>query len=199
MTRIAALQHPNAGITLMSRWITGTPERSRAAADALLDASTGDAAHAQLALHVFEDADGAGLLTHAQWTSAEDHLAFVREGRAARVTRVDTLVPGIERPGLDRTYLYRSTVFDADGAAELFVVTRHDTGGRPEDQRAWADARAAALTDAGYEGLLAAHFHLTVGGERVVEIAEWASAAGMADLEAAHGPRVPHSRYRFYR
>ncbi|MEU8546163.1 hypothetical protein AB0C81_03975 [Streptomyces roseoverticillatus] len=100
MTRIAALQHPNAGITLMSRWITGTPERSRAAADA---------------------------------------------------------------------------------------------------QRAWADARAAALTDAGYEGLLAAHFHLTVGGERVVEIAEWASAAGMADLEAAHGPWVPHSRYRFYR
>ncbi|MCF3102146.1 antibiotic biosynthesis monooxygenase [Streptomyces roseoverticillatus] len=199
MTRIAALQQPTAGITLMSRWITGTPERSRAAADALLDASAGDAAGAQLALHVFEDVDGAGLLTYAQWTSAEDHLAFVREGRATRVARVDTLVPGIERPGLDRTHLYRSTVLDADGAAELFVVTRHDTGGRPEDRRAWADARAAALTDAGHEGLLAAHFHLTVDGERVVEIAEWSSAAADTEgLEAAHGPRVPHSRYRFY-
>ncbi|GGX73741.1 antibiotic biosynthesis monooxygenase [Streptomyces hiroshimensis] len=201
MTRIAALQHPAAGITLISRWITGSPERSRAAADALLDASAADAPAAQLAMHVFEEEGGAGLLIYAQWTSAEEHLAFVREGRSARVARIDTRVPGIERPGLERTHRYRSTVLDADGEADVFVVTSHSTGGGPGEQRAWADARAAALTDAGHDGLLAAHFHLTIDGERVVEIAEWsvaAGTAGAADLETAHGPGVPHSRYRLY-
>ncbi|QLE75706.1 antibiotic biosynthesis monooxygenase [Streptomyces rectiverticillatus] len=198
MTRLVAIQHPDAGITLISRWITGSPERSRAAADALLDVSAADAPEAELATHVFEDVDGAGLLIHGQWTSAEDHLAFVREGRSARVARIDARVPGIERPGLERTHLYRSAVLDTDGEADVFVVTSHDTGGGPEEQQAWADARAAALADAGHEGLLAAHFHLTVDGERVVEIAEWSSAAAAADLEAVHGPRVPHSRYRLY-
>ncbi|MEU1672189.1 antibiotic biosynthesis monooxygenase [Streptomyces roseifaciens] len=198
MTRIASLQHPDTGITFISRWITGSAERTRAAADALLEVSAADAPEVQLATHVFEDVDGAGLFIYGQWTSAEDHLAFVREGRSERVARIDARVPGIERPGLERTHLYRSAVVGADGEADLFVVTSHDTGGGPGEQRAWADARAAALADAGHEGLLAAHFHLTVDGERAVEVAEWSAAAGEADLEAAHGPRAPHSRYRFY-
>ncbi|MEU7137727.1 antibiotic biosynthesis monooxygenase [Streptomyces sp. NPDC046261] len=197
MTRLAAMRHPHAGITLISRWITGGEERSRAAADALLDTwsqgADGDVPAARLATHVFVDEDGSGLLIHGQWTSAEDHLAFVREGRAARVGRIDTLVPGIERPGLHRTRPYREVTVDPGRAADVFAFATYDAEA-PGRARARADTRAAALTDAAPPGLLGFHLYLTTDGGRVVELAEWAGTADAVAREAVHGPGT-----RFYR
>ncbi|MFF9671143.1 antibiotic biosynthesis monooxygenase [Streptomyces eurythermus] len=165
MTRLQNLQHPSAGTTLMSEWLTGTAERSRTAADALLhEWAAAQAPAGRLAQHVFLSLDGTGLFFYAQWTSDEEHLAWARARRTEVVSRVDALVPGIERPGLIRTRLARSVVHDARRSAGLFTVRTVSAG----------DVEAAT---APVPGLLAAHLHVTSDGERTVVVTEWADAA----------------------
>ncbi|MFI9237384.1 hypothetical protein [Streptomyces sp. NPDC053079] len=195
MTHLATLRNSDSGITLISRWTTGDRERSRAAADALLDtwSSRANTPAALLATHVFLDEDGTGLLIHGQWTSAEDHLAFVREGRAARVDSIDARVPGIERLGLNRTQPYREVVLGPGPAGEVFAFATYDVESA-EAARDRADGRAAELTDAAPSGLLGVHLYLTTDGGRVVELAEWAGTADAAAREAVHAAGT-----RFYR
>lgn len=107
----------------MSEWLTGSSERSRAAADAVIDEwEAADTPTGRLAQHVFLSTDGTGLLFYAQWTSDGDHLSWARAHRADSVSRVDTLVPGIERPGLNRTRLHRSVLHDAVHPTGIFVA-----------------------------------------------------------------------------
>ncbi|WP_051877106.1 hypothetical protein [Streptomyces natalensis] len=124
MTRFTDLLHAGAGTALISEWITGTPERSRTVADAVIgEWAAGAKPSARLAQHMFVSTDGAGLLFYAQWTSDEDHLAWARAHRSGMVGRIDALVPGIERPGLNRTCLHGSRVYDAGRHPGVFVVT----------------------------------------------------------------------------
>ncbi|MFI8928758.1 antibiotic biosynthesis monooxygenase [Streptomyces sp. NPDC053474] len=161
MTPFRDLVHPAAGTALISEWITGTPERTRAAADAVAEEwAAGEWPSALLSQHVFRATDGTGLLFYAQWTSDEAHLTWARARRGALVSRVDGLVPGIERPGLHRGRLHRSVV--------------HDDGRLPG---ALAVTRTTAGTVVAAPGLLAAHVHLTKDGEEAFVVEEWADAA----------------------
>lgn len=168
MTRFLDLVHPDAGTALMSEWLTGTAERSRAAADAVIaEWAAAPTPAGRLAQHLFLSTDGAGLLFYAQWTSDDDHLSWARAHRAAVVSRVDTDVPGIERPELRRTRLDHSVLHDPVSPSGLFVVT------------AVPVAEAEALTRP-VRGLLAAHVHLAADGERATVVAEWTDAASHA-------------------
>ncbi|ROQ69005.1 hypothetical protein EDD93_3494 [Streptomyces sp. 840.1] len=168
----------------MSEWLTGTTERSRSAADALMDEwAAAKTPSGRLAQHIFLSTDGTGLLFYAQWSSDEDHLAWARAHRAGAVSRVDTLVPGIERPGLVRTRLTRSIVHDAERPAGLFVVST----------MAVDDVNATVPPT---PGLLAEHVHLTSDGERATVVAEWNDAASH---EAAATGGLSHKRYTLYR
>lgn len=183
MTRFLELVSPAAGTALWSEWLTGTAERSRAAADALIDEWAAAATPSgRLAQHVFLSTDGAGLLFHAQWTSDEEHLAWARARRAGVVSRVDTLVPGIERPGLTRTRMHRSVVHDAERPAGVFVVSTM-AGGDVES------------TGVPTPGLLAEHVHLAADGERAIVVAEWTDALSH---EAATADDVSCKRYTLY-
>ncbi|WP_431036966.1 antibiotic biosynthesis monooxygenase [Streptomyces sp. P6-2-1] len=174
MPRFSALLVPGAGTVLFSEWRTGTIARARAAADALLaEWRASPPVPARLAQDVFLADDGSGLLFLAQWTSDEAHLAWARAHRATTVSRVDTRVPGIERPGLNRTRPPRATVYDAERPAEVFAlaVGPAETTGRP----------------APAPGLLGAHVHLTRDGARAFVVTEWADAASHAASHAASG------------
>ncbi|GHF35271.1 hypothetical protein GCM10010218_15610 [Streptomyces mashuensis] len=165
MTRLHELLHPSAGTILISEWLTGTTERARAAADAVAEEwAAGEAPPARLSQHMFVDTAGSGLLHYAQWTSDEDHLAWAREYRGSVISRVDTRVPGIERPGLNRTRLRRSLVHDEESPAGVLVVTM----GRP-------DAHEEPVPQA--PGLLAEHLHVTTDGERAIVFTEWTDSA----------------------
>ncbi|MEU7085298.1 antibiotic biosynthesis monooxygenase [Streptomyces achromogenes] len=180
MTRLQDLHHPSAGTTLMSEWLTGTAERSRAAVDALLhEWAAAQAPSGRLAQHVFLSLDGTGLFFYAQWTSDDDHLAWARARRTEVVSRVDALVPGIERPGLIRTRLVRSVVHDEKRPAGLFAVHTVAAG---DVETATAPA----------PGLLAAHLHATPDGERTIVVTEWADVASQ---EAAAGGDAAVRRY----
>ncbi|MFD9207669.1 antibiotic biosynthesis monooxygenase [Streptomyces sioyaensis] len=183
MTRFLDLVRHDAGTALVSEWLTGTAERSRSAADALMQEwAAAEAPSGRLAQHVFLSTDGTGLLFYAQWTSDEDHLAWARAHRARAVSRIDTLVPGIERPGLSRTRLHRSVVHDAERTAGVFVMSTMAAG----------DVEGTIVPT---PGLLATHVHLTPGGERAITIAEWTDAASH---DAATTGGVSFKRYTLY-
>ncbi|WP_438295412.1 antibiotic biosynthesis monooxygenase [Streptomyces sp. HUAS TT7] len=165
MTHFLDLVHPAAGTALISEWITGTPEHSHAAADAMIDEwAAAEPPSALLAQHLFISTAGTGLLFYAQWTSDEAHLAWARARRLEMVSRVDTLVPGIERPGLNRTRLHRSVVHDAKRRPGVFAVTT----------MAADDAENTVMAA---PGLLGEHIHLTADGERAIVVTEWTDAA----------------------
>ncbi|UQA93981.1 antibiotic biosynthesis monooxygenase [Streptomyces halobius] len=165
MTRFVDFVHPAAGTALLSEWLTGSVERSRTAARAVIDEwASAETPSGRLAQHVFLSTDGTGLLFYAQWSSDEEHLAWAGARRPGVVGRVDMLVPGIKRPGLNRTRLHRSVVHDAGRPSGVFVVTTTA-----------ADDVESAVVPA--PGLLAAHVHLTLDGERAIVVQEWTDAA----------------------
>lgn len=186
MTRFLDLVHPSAGTALMSQWLTGTAERSRTAADTMLgEWASAPAPPGRLAQHIFLAADGSGLLFYAQWSSDEAHLRWARTHRPQLVSRVDALVPGIERPGLTRTRLADSLVHDATRPAGLLVVST-----------AAHEGNDTAVLTAGMplSGLLATYVHHTQDGEQTIRITEWGHAR---DYEA---PRTtgPGRQYTLY-
>ncbi|MEV5611954.1 hypothetical protein [Streptomyces sp. NPDC052225] len=157
----------------MSEWLTGTAERSRAAAAVVADEwAAAPAPPGRLAQHVFLALDGAGLLFYAQWTSDDAHLAWARAHRGDIVSRVDTIVPGIERPGLHRTRFHRSVIHDGERPAGVIAV--RTTG---------ADAIEDTLM--ARPGMLAAHVHLTPDGQRAHIITEWADAPSYEEARTA--------------
>ncbi|WP_306335322.1 hypothetical protein [Streptomyces sp. KL118A] len=179
MTHLLDLIHPDAGTVLISEWRTGTPERTRAAADAVIQEwAAAEPPPARLAQHLFVATDGTGLLHYAQWTSDEDHLAWARAHRTAVISRVDTLVPGIERPGLNRTRLHRSVVHDAGPRPGVFAVTMTT-----------AVEEMVENADTPVTGLLATHIHLAADGGRAIVVSEWTDATAH-ETAAADAPGV---------
>ncbi|MEU8892728.1 antibiotic biosynthesis monooxygenase [Streptomyces sp. NPDC048442] len=148
---------PHAGTQLISEWIVDTPERQRAAADALLGewralvSAFRPAAFLRLAC--FASDDGRVLLSHAQWAGDEAHLAFVRTHRSDMIGRIDKEVPGIQRPGLTRYTVAHSLRLDSGDArthtgdagtssdAGTLTLVRARTG-IPEVTALWAAATA---------------------------------------------------------
>ncbi|MFF9347539.1 antibiotic biosynthesis monooxygenase [Streptomyces sp. NPDC014734] len=165
------LARPDAGTTLISEWIVDTPDRQERAARALLgewdELSARFRPEAFLRLSCFASADGRVLLSVAQWTSDDAHLAFVREHRAEMVGRIDREIPGIRRPGLVRYRLAHTVATDgADGGTtDVIVVAR--AGSEPGDPAArWAEVTADRLRAAPPPGMGTAHVFVSEDGAR---------------------------------
>ncbi|WAL94798.1 antibiotic biosynthesis monooxygenase [Streptomyces sp. Je 1-369] len=171
------------GLTFISTWSTGSPERLRATLDAIAKAwETRPWPHEGLLSYtVYAGADGSTVLHYSQWrdeAAYQDFFAGVGNGRDARNSEIDAAVPGIERLGLNKTRLYRS--WSGGRAGEVHepgtvVIGQTDFGSPdPEGQRARSD-RAVEALDGGTAdgpGPYAAHFHLTLDGKRVITYAE---------------------------
>ncbi|WP_079037033.1 antibiotic biosynthesis monooxygenase [Streptomyces silaceus] len=191
-------------LTFISTWSTGSPERQRATLDAIARAwQTRAWPHEGLLSYtVYAGADGSTVLHHSRWrdeAAYQDFFASRANGRDARNAEIDAAVPGIERLGLDKTELYRSWTGGAGREAGAIVIVQADfEGPDPDRQRAWVDAVVDALDgafggngDAGGSGdkggLLAAHFHVSTDGTRVLNYAEWESEQAHIDALAAAG------------
>ncbi|MYW02582.1 antibiotic biosynthesis monooxygenase [Streptomyces sp. SID3343] len=168
----------DAGTVLVSSWVVGTAERQRIAADLMLDEwEARQRPDALLSLNAFLSLDGGHILYYAQWTNDEDHLTWVRNGRAEAVSRVDSVIPGIERPGLTRYQPPHTVVPVGTGDASRrpgFVVAITFRTESPAAQRALTNAIAARLRTQPIPGLIAAHVHDDRSGDRVLNWAEWA-------------------------
>ena len=179
------LARADAGTTLISEWIVDTPDRQDRAGRALLgewdELSARFRPEAFLRLSCFASADGRVLLSVAQWTSDDAHLAFVREHRAEMVGRIDREVPGIGRPGLVRYRLAHTVVLDraSDDKTDVIVVARAESEPAPHAAR-WAEATADRLRAAPPPGMGTAHVFVSEDGARGLLYAPMTQANGVA-------------------
>ncbi|MER7201527.1 antibiotic biosynthesis monooxygenase [Streptomyces sp. CB01635] len=181
----------DAGLAFFSTWRVGSPERAKAAIDAIAHAWEGRPwPHAGLlsySVHEGVGTDEGTLMHHSQWRDEAAYDDFFRglsdsagNGRDERNAEIDAAVPGIERLGLYRTRRYRSGgLADPDAVPGLIVLTRTAFDAPDADrQRAWVDAVFGAAEGGGplSSGDVRAHFHLSLDGATVVTYAEWAGA-----------------------
>ncbi|GAV38492.1 antibiotic biosynthesis monooxygenase [Streptomyces sp. LBUM 1476] len=168
--RLPDLDRPDAGTTLISEWIVDTQDRQDRAGRALLgewgELSAGFRPEGFLRLSCFANGDGRGLLSVAQWTSDEAHLAFVREHRADMVGRIDREIPGIRRPGLVRYRLAHTVVTEGtDDTVDVIVVAHAETESASRAAR-WAETTADRLRTGRPPGMGTAHVFVSDDGAR---------------------------------
>lgn len=182
LTMLSDVLRADAGLVLVGEWATASQQDQRLAADAALAAWQDGAWPAGLlAYHCLLGEDGGSLLHYQQWSSADACRAFVATGRPRWLASVAAAVSGIQHRQATAYQLYRSTPrLDAAPATGcLAIVTVDFDGADPQRQRDWVNNvfRAADSDQASLEaGLIAAHFHVSVDGTRVLNIAEWTTA-----------------------
>ncbi|MEX0174226.1 antibiotic biosynthesis monooxygenase [Streptomyces sp. LMG1-1-1.1] len=184
------LHRPGVGAVLVSTWRVGTPERQRAAVEAVRTAweSREWPDLGLLSYSVAVGTDGDTLLHYSQWTEQQAYDDFVRTYRDDRNAEIDAAVPGIERVELRRyAPVHRSA--GGTGAGEppgIVVVVEGDFEGAGEGRREeWVDSVFSALEEDAVArpayGGLSAHFHLSTDGGRVLNYAEWESEQAHLD------------------
>ncbi|MFF8410292.1 antibiotic biosynthesis monooxygenase family protein [Streptomyces omiyaensis] len=191
------LHRPGVGAVLVSTWRVGTPERQRAAVEAIRrtweDRDWPDPG--LLSYSVLAGTDGETLLHYSQWTGQRVYDDFVRTHRDDRNAAIDAAVPGIERVELRRYGpIHRSTVQAGAGTGEpagIVVIVEADFDGAGHREE-WVDAVFAALDeDAATRpaaGGISGRFHLSVDGGRVLNYAEWESERAHEEWMADGAP-----------
>ncbi|MBK6018126.1 antibiotic biosynthesis monooxygenase [Streptomyces sp. MBT53] len=194
------LSDPRVGAPFFSTWRVGTPLRQRQAVEAVAVAWERRPWPADdlRGYHLYTGHDASTLLHYSQWASEQAYEAFVRTRRQERVDEIDTAVPGIERLGLGRYRHYRSRgPADRGGRGGrvpgcVVIVDIEFEGSDPDRQRAWVDAVLEALENepAPHPGGIAAHFHVSTDGTRVLNYAEWDSAQSHIEALTAPGDGI---------
>ncbi|MFJ3583729.1 antibiotic biosynthesis monooxygenase [Streptomyces sp. NPDC090127] len=201
------LYRPGVGLVLVSTWQVGTPERQRATVDAIAGAwKSRDWPDAGLLSYsVYLGTDGDTLLHYSQWTGEEAYQGFLRTLRDDRNAEIDAAVPGIVRAGIHRyAPPYRSAVLSEESAAAVpasvaFAEVEFD-GPDSARQRAWVDDVCAALDESAgtrpAHGGIAAHFHLSTDGARVLDYVEWESLRAQEEWQGADASADAWARVR---
>ncbi|MFE6067961.1 antibiotic biosynthesis monooxygenase [Streptomyces sp. NPDC056525] len=196
------LHRPGVGAVLVSTWRVGTPERQRAAVDAIRKAweSREWPDLGLLSYSVYAGTDGDTLLHYSQWTAEQAYEDFVRTYRDDRNAEIDAAVPGIERVELRRyAPIHRSAVLGATSTGELpgvVVIVEADFDGPDAGRRrAWVEAVFTAVDEdaalrPGVSGT-SVQFHLSTDGGRVLNYAEWESERAHEEWLADDGRLSP--------
>ncbi|MFI6683392.1 antibiotic biosynthesis monooxygenase [Streptomyces sp. NPDC050485] len=186
------------GVVKISTWRVGTPELQQAAVEAIARAwgARDWPAAGLLSYSVHTGTDGSSLLHYSQWTDERVYQDFLLRGsRDERVAEIDAAVPGIVREGLTSYELHRSgmrTEGERRVPGCVVVVDVEFEGPDPERQRAWVDTVFEALDSdpTPPQGGIAAHFHTSVDGTRVLNYALWESERAHIDALAAPGAGI---------
>lgn len=134
--------------------------------------------------------DGRRALAYAQWRNDTEFEAFGRTHRPILSTRFAEAVPGLKAEPVTFYRRYRSAVKpDAPLPGCIVAVRVTFDGPDAARQSAWVDAvfDALAAEPSPPAGGLAAHFHLSLDGTRVLNWAEWIDEASHRDALARSG------------
>ncbi|MER5933498.1 antibiotic biosynthesis monooxygenase [Streptomyces sp. NPDC002054] len=190
------LARPGVGHVKAGTWRVGTPERQRAAVDAIARAwqSRPWPAVGLLSYTVHIGTDGETLLHYSQWTDEAAYEEFSRTFRDDRNAEIDAAVPGIERVGLHSYTPYRSLGLGADTKTPgcVVAVDAEFEGTDPGAAKAWVDLVLDALESdpAPAPGGISGTFHLGTDGRRMLNYAEWESEQAHIDALAAPGQGI---------
>ncbi|RKR92157.1 antibiotic biosynthesis monooxygenase [Micromonospora pisi] len=186
------LTRTDVGVALSDEWVLGTPDRQRAAAEALVAAWREVAWPAGLLSYaIYLDTDGELIRHYSQWTDDAAADAFVRAGQASIVDRTDAVVPGIDRRDLARYRIYRGNRAD-DGRVPGAVVAVRVDAESADQARVWVDAvfDALAADDHLPAGGIGGFFHISTDGSQVLNYAEWTSPEAHLEALAANGDAI---------
>jgi len=167
------------GLVLVGEWGVTGREHQRAAADAALRAwDSVERPSGLLSYSCLLGSDRQSLLHYVQWASVEASRRFVSAARPRWVAAVDRAVSGIQHRRVVPYELYRSVAPDVPADTVGCIVTVTFEAESTTDAKAWIDA----LVDTGNghvssPGMISAHFHVSHGGTRVLNYAEWTNAA----------------------
>ncbi|QES47353.1 antibiotic biosynthesis monooxygenase [Streptomyces venezuelae] len=189
------LAHPGVGHVKASTWRVGTPERQRAAVDAIARAwqSRPWPTVGLLSYTVHIGTDGDTLLHYSQWTDEAAYEEFSRTFRDDRNAEIDAAVPGIERVELHSYTPYRSLGLGPGAGTKapgcVVAVEAEFDGTDPGAPQAWVDLvlDALATEPAPAPGGISGTFHLGTDDRRMLNYAEWESEQAHADALAAPG------------
>ncbi|UCM87363.1 antibiotic biosynthesis monooxygenase [Streptomyces marincola] len=193
---LPSLDRSDARVVLASTWRVGTPQRQRAAVEAIARTwrSRPWPDEGLLAYSVLTSTDGGTLLHYSQWRDLTAYESYAMNHRDERFAEIEAAVPGIERGGLHAYELYRSTPAAREAGTPGCVVIVDITfeGPDPRRQRDWVDAVFEALGSdpAPHPGGISAHFHTGLDGSRVLNFAEWESERAHVEALAAAGEGV---------
>lgn len=218
-TTIPDIARPDSHLVVAAQLVAPSPDVQRAAADVLLDAwKLVPWPEGLLSHSVYLGTDGLSVMHYAQWDSVAAHEAFLRDDRPERQEYILHTVAGVERQPMTRYDLYRCVRRDTEAIPGCIVFVEVEFEGPDAGrQREWVDTVIAALeAEPGLpSGGLAAYFHVSHDGMRVVNYAEWVDeAAHIATLDrhggsligagplwerAQHFPGMVSNRFRRYR
>ncbi|MFF5449231.1 antibiotic biosynthesis monooxygenase [Streptomyces sp. NPDC012888] len=185
---------PGVGEVKVSTWRLGSPERQRAAVDAI--ARTWQSRDwpdlGLLSYTVLAGTDGDTLLHYSQWTSHEAYEEYFRSLRDDRNSEIDAAVPGIDRVALHGYRHYRSEGTPVRTPGSVVVVEADFDPAVPDAARTFTDLvfEALATDPSPAAGGLSGNFHLSVDGTRMLNYAEWESEQAHVDALAAPGDGI---------
>jgi heme-degrading monooxygenase HmoA len=166
----------DAALVLISTWKAKRPDLQQTAANVAM--ATWDNASWPAGLishHVYAGLDGQTVLNYSQWTNEASFDHFLQTGQPDRARKIEAAPAGIEREALGRYRYYRSLagaeVTQAPGCVVLVTFRVADA----HLQTQLVDGIIAAATSQGdtRPGALGSHFHLSVDGRTVVNVAEF--------------------------
>ncbi|GAA0516496.1 hypothetical protein GCM10011581_46430 [Saccharopolyspora subtropica] len=112
---------------------------------------------------------------------------------------IDEVVPGIERPGLVRYRLRGSIVAPDQRPANLVAVRTVDTDGHDAARHLVTDVHDRIAGPPLPQGLVAAHFHISTDGTRVLLYEEWTDAESATTSTHHTEPLTPSNLYHLHR
>ncbi|MBT2386701.1 antibiotic biosynthesis monooxygenase [Streptomyces sp. ISL-11] len=164
----------DSGLALITPLHVGTAGIQRAVADAVVAEWTAAPRPAGLlSQSCYVSTCGENVWTYEQWAGLESYRA------SGRMYEKPAALPGLGEGGADiersapiAFELYRSNLYDTQRIPALIVAPTFDVDGRGA-QRAIVDALLDGPLKATVPGLLAAHFHYSLDGSRVLNYAEF--------------------------
>lgn len=182
------LTRPDATIVVVSEFQVGDPDdqqrlfdASRAAWDTLPWPAT------LLSITWLASLDGRRALAYVQWRDDSEFEAYGRTHRPEIAARLNHAVPSLSATPPVFYRRYRSgTRPDAPEAGCIVAVSVEFDGPDEARQRGWVDMvfEALAAEASPPAGGIAAHFHISLDGTRVLNYAEWVDEAShIAALE----------------
>jgi hypothetical protein len=143
-----------------------------------------------------EGATSPRFMTYAQWATEEAYRAFLKTRRQAPLLTDGIVTPASDQLRVSAEYrLYRShrnAISEATTPSSRNIVINTVDFDGPDEQRLrqWIDNVVDALEAEpnAIPGMISAHLHVSITGDRVLNFAEWTSERAY-DEALASGPR----------
>lgn len=175
------ITRPDARLVLTGEWSVDTPARQHAAAAAAIRQwDQQPLPHGMLSHSSFVGSDGGTVLHYSQWTDDRGPRELTHTDPQEPAHGIEQPLPGVNNQhGTVRHRPHRSHVRHIQHQVPGCIVTVSVEFDDPEMRQQWVDTVLTALAEDTEQqpGLIAAHFHLSLDGKRVLNYAEWTSEA----------------------